>query len=198
MKVAVLDYGLGNLHSLVKALEIGATDVRIESDARVAVSRDVLVLPGVGAFGAAAAAIAPARERIADAINDGLPCLGICLGMQLLCDASDEGPGAGLGVFAGRVTRLEATRVPHLGWNSLEHIDDQAFAASELSVAYFANGYACRVNDEAEVVAWTTHEADRVPAAIRRGRVMGVQFHPEKSSVAGVRFVRAALTALVQ
>ncbi|HKS07586.1 MAG TPA: imidazole glycerol phosphate synthase subunit HisH [Gemmatimonadaceae bacterium] len=198
MKVAVMDYGLGNLHSLVKALEIGATDVRVESDARAAVSRDVLVLPGVGAFGAAAAAIAPARERIVDAINDGLPCLGICLGMQLLCDASDEGPGGGLGVFSGRVTRLEATRVPHIGWNSLEQVDDPIFAASELTMAYFANGYVCRVNDQTDVVAWTTHEADRFPAAVRRGRVLGVQFHPEKSSGAGVRFVRAALTALAQ
>lgn len=198
MKVAVIDYGLGNLHSLVKALELGATDVRVESDARAAISRDVLVLPGVGAFGPAAAAIASERDRIVDALNNGLPCLGICLGMQLLCDASDEGVGAGLGLFAGRVTRLDAKRVPHIGWNSLESVSDPLFSGSELAMAYFANGYACRVTDETEVIAWTTHESDRFPAAVRRDRVIGVQFHPEKSSAAGVRFVQAALTALVQ
>jgi glutamine amidotransferase len=198
MKVAVIDYGLGNLHSLVKALELGATDVRVEADPRAAVSRDVLVLPGVGAFGPAAAAIAPARDRIIEAIRNGLPCLGICLGMQLLCDGSDEGPGMGLGVLAGRVTRLDAKRVPHIGWNSLEQAGDPLFAESGFSMAYFANGYACRVADETEVIAWTTHESDRFPAAVRRGRVIGVQFHPEKSSAAGVRFVRAALTAITQ
>jgi glutamine amidotransferase len=198
MKVAVIDYGLGNLHSLVKVLELGATDVRVETDPRAAVSRDVLVLPGVGAFGPAAAAIAPARDHIIEAIRNGLPCLGICLGMQLLCDASDEGPGMGLGVLAGRVTRLDAKRVPHIGWNSLEQAGDPLFSESGFSMAYFANGYACRVADETAVIAWATHESDRFPAAVRRGRVIGVQFHPEKSSAAGVRFVRAALTAITQ
>ena len=198
MKVAVLDYGLGNLHSLVKALQHDTADVHVESDARSALSHDVLVLPGVGAFAPAAAALAPARARIRDAIRGGLPCLGICLGMQLLCDASDEGPGDGLGVFAGRVTRVTAKRVPHIGWNSFEQVTDPLFAATRLSTAYYANGFACRFADDSDVVAWTTHESDRFAAAVRRGRVAGVQFHPEKSSAAGVRFIRAMLAELVQ
>lgn len=193
----MIDYGVGNLHSLLKALQGDDRDVRVESDARSATQHDVIVLPGVGAFAPAAAALAPARQRLVDGIRGGLPCLGICLGMQLLCDASEEGDGAGLGVFPAKVTRIVARRVPHIGWNTLDGAADPVFAESGLTSAYFANGYACRV-DASDVVAWTTHETDRFPASIRRGHVMGVQFHPEKSSAAGVRFLRAALSALVQ
>ena len=193
MNVGVFDYGAGNLHSLLKALDGDGRIVRISRDAREAANADVLVLPGVGAFAPAAAALAPARDAVASALRDGLPCLGICLGMQLLCDASDEGPGEGLGVFAGRVARLHARRVPQIGWNSLDDVCDASLLASGLATAYYANAYVARVADETGVVAWSTHDGDRFPAAIRRGRVMGVQFHPEKSSAQGVAFVRAFL-----
>jgi glutamine amidotransferase len=196
MKVAVLDYGLGNLHSLVKALAGPGRVVTVETDAKSAVASDALVLPGVGAFGPAAAFIAPHRAHLVDALADGLPCLGICLGMQLLCEDSEEGPGSGLGVFPGRVTRLQAARVPQIGWNTLDAVTDEALTASGLSTAYFANGYACRIEDESMVTAWATHEADRFPVAARSDRTLGVQFHPEKSSGPGVRFVRHFLESL--
>jgi glutamine amidotransferase len=169
--------------------------VIVEADARSAIERDVLVLPGVGAFGHAAAALAASRAAITDAIHRGLPCFGICLGMQLLCDASDEGAGEGLGVFRGRVTALNARRVPQMGWNSLDDVRDATLEQSGLRSAYYANGFACRVDAE-HVVAWSTHETDRFPAVVRRGRVMGVQFHPEKSSSRGVAFARAVLEDL--
>ena len=196
MNVTVFDYGAGNLHSLVKALEGSDVTVRIETDPMRAAGRDtdVLVLPGVGAFGAAAERLAPGRDAMRAAIVGGLPTIGICLGMQLLFDASDEGSGQGLGVMAGRVTALRAARVPQIGWNDVvPEPDERLFAAAPLPMAYYANGYVCRPASADVVTAWSEHEGDRFPAAVRAGRAVGVQFHPEKSSAPGVAFLRAFL-----
>ena len=196
MNVTIFDYGAGNLHSLAKALECPDVVVRIETDPARAVERgtSVLVLPGVGAFGAAAQRLAPGRDAMRGAITGGLPTIGICLGMQLLFDGSDEGEGAGLGVIPGRVTRLRAARIPQIGWNDLEMMSgDPLFAAAPLPMAYYANSFVCRPVDTSVVTAWTEHEGDRFPAAVRAGQAVGVQFHPEKSSTHGVRFLRALL-----
>lgn len=199
--VTVFDYGAGNLHSLLKTLETPMSRVRVETDPALAVqSTDALVLPGVGAFTPAAQRLAPGRLAMREALRQGLPCLGICLGMQLLFDASDEGPGDGLGVFPGRVTRLEAQRVPQIGWNRLEDVTDSLALAAGLEVAYYANSFVCRPASglDASVVAWSEHEGDRFPAMVRRGLVVGAQFHPEKSSAPGVRFVHAFLDAALR
>jgi glutamine amidotransferase len=128
------------------------------------------------------------------AIQGGLPTIGICLGMQLLFDASDEGGGVGLGVIPGRVTRLNALRVPQIGWNDVDpRGDEPLFVDAPLPIAYFANSFVCRPTDERSVIAWTTHEGDRFPAAVRVGETVGVQFHPEKSSSHGVSFLHAFL-----
>lgn len=191
MRVNILDYGAGNLHSLAKAIDGGSSCVRVEADPMAALECDVLVLPGVGAFGHAAAHLAPARDALRTAIRAGLPCVGICLGMQLLFDESDEGPGAGLGVIEGRVTRVRARRVPHMGWSAIDDRNDSAFQRSPLDVAYYANSFVCRPSRTDIVGAWSTHEDDRFPAMVREGSSIGVQFHPEKSSRAGVAFLRA-------
>ena len=192
-RVTVFDYGAGNLHSLAKALAVPGAVVVCEPDPVAALDTDVLVLPGVGNFSAAASRIGDAREAMRSAIQRGLPTLGVCLGMQLLFDESEEGPGMGLGVIAGRVTALRASRTPQIGWNTIDGGQDPLFTSSSLSMAYYANGFACRPRDASSVIAWTTHESDRFPAAVRAGRTLGVQFHPEKSSAAGVQFVRAFL-----
>ena len=197
--VTLFDYGAGNLHSLAKALETSGAAVRVETDATRAVrDTDALVLPGVGAFAQAAERLAEGRAAMREALLGGLPGLGICLGMQLLFDASDEGPGAGLSLLPGRVTRLAARRVPQIGWNALDPVRDAGggvdplLAASALETVYYANSYVCRPSGEAtSVIAWSDHDGDRFPAAVRHGRTLGVQFHPEKSSGAGVAFVRA-------
>ncbi len=211
LRVSVFDYGAGNLHSLIKSLERAHTVVRVETDPRRAiVDVDALVLPGVGAFSPAAARLAPGLPAMRSALQRGLPCLGICLGMQLLFDGSDEGPGEGLGVFTGRVTRLTSARVPQIGWNSLDEISDPLLSEAGLDIAYFANSFVCRVaaaslpdkrasaDQASPVTAWSEHDGDRFPAVVRRGRVVGMQFHPEKSSSAGVRTVHAFLDASAQ
>ncbi len=197
MLITLFDYGAGNLHSLVKALESPEATVRVEDDPRLAIRTDLLVLPGVGAFGAAAARLAPGRASMRDALRDGLPCIGICLGMQLHFDRSDEGTGAGegLGIVPGRVERLRAARVPQIGWNAVDDPRDPLFDAAPLPIAYYANSFVCRADDPSEVIAWSTHETDRFPAAVRSGRTVGVQFHPEKSPAAGVRWLHEARRA---
>jgi imidazole glycerol-phosphate synthase subunit HisH len=197
--VTVFDYGAGNLHSLVKALAAPHVEVRVETDPTVAtLDTDALVLPGVGAFGAAAERLAPGRRAMAAALEGGLPCLGICLGMQLLFDGSDEGDGVGLGVLPGRVTRLVAPRVPHIGWNAIEpaSVGDPLLRGAALDVGYYAHSYICRPVDLGVVTAWTEEGGTRFPAAVRWRSTVGVQFHPEKSSGPGVRFVRAFVDAV--
>ena len=193
MRMTVFDYGAGNLHSLVKALAAPSWTVDVETDPTRAAETDVLVLPGVGAFASAVERLAPGAAAVRAALDRGLPCIGICLGMQLLFDESEEGPGRGLGVFPGRVRRLRAGRVPQIGWNQLLDVSDPAILQSGLRDAYYANSYACAPVDEGVVTAWSRHDDDRFPAAVRDGAVLGVQFHPEKSSQPGVRMLHAFL-----
>ena len=198
MIITVFDYGAGNLHSLAKALAVTGHAVRIEPDPLAALDTDVLVLPGVGAFASAASRLAPGRLAMRRAIDGGLPCLGICLGMQLLFDSSAEGPGEGLGVIAGRVTRLDAPCVPHIGWNTIELPEravDPLLGSAPLEYVYYAHSYACRPAEAAVTLAWSRHHDDRFAAVVRHGSAFGVQFHPEKSSRPGVRFLQAFLAA---
>jgi imidazole glycerol-phosphate synthase subunit HisH len=192
MNVTVFDYGAGNLHSLRRALETAGATVALESDPERLTAGDLLVLPGVGAFGHAAARIAPARARIADALRDGHPCLGVCLGMQLLFDSSDEGAGAGLGLFPGRVRRLEARRVPHMGWNRVTWSGGPALRA-----AYFAHGYAAEAGAP-HTIATAEHEGTTFAAAVAGACTLGVQFHPEKSGADGVRWLGTRVRALAR
>jgi glutamine amidotransferase len=200
MNVTVFDYGAGNIHSLAKAIGRYGDTVRVEPDPLRATETDVLVLPGVGAFGTAARRLAPGREQMADAIRAGLPCLGICLGMQLLFDASDEAAPneAGLGVIEGRVTRLHARRIPQIGWNAVESDVRSLLDAAPLPYAYYANSYVCRPCDASVVQAWSEHEGDRFPAVVRYANAIGTQFHPEKSSTPGLRFLQAFLDGVRQ
>jgi glutamine amidotransferase len=202
MRVTIFDYGAGNLHSLQKALTLAVEaagrssticEVRVDADPLACLSTDVLVLPGVGAFGHAASRLQPACSAVSAAVRDGLPVIGICLGMQLLFDASEEGPGAGLGLISGRVERLRISRVPQIGWNELTEARDDAAVRAGLRWVYYANSFVAAPRDGACVTAWSCVEGERFPGIVRSGTALGVQFHPEKSSAAGVRFLAAAL-----
>lgn len=189
MNVALFDYGAGNLHSLAKALEGAGASVRVTADWDEALSLDALVLPGVGAFGAAAAALPEDRTPVRRALSAGMPCLGICLGMQLLFDDSEESAGAGIGLIPGKVRRLQTRVVPQMGWNDVETAGDPVFAGADNLVAYYANSYVCEPQDADDAIAWTEYDGHRFTSAVRRGRTWGLQFHPEKSSASGRRII---------
>ncbi|TVR65563.1 MAG: imidazole glycerol phosphate synthase subunit HisH [Gemmatimonadales bacterium] len=199
VEVALFDYGAGNLHSLAKGLEAGGARVTVTTRWDEALAREALVLPGVGSFGAAVQALAGSEAQVREALEAGLPCLGICLGMQLLFDSSEESDGAGIGLIPGRVRRIRARTVPQMGWNDVEPApatESQAQGSGEPlfreldgMTAYYANSYVCEPVDEADTIAWSTYGHDRFAAAVRRGRCWGVQFHPEKSSAPGLRLL---------
>ena len=189
MKVALFDYGAGNLHSLGKALEGAGAEVSVTSDWGEALSWDALVLPGVGAFGCAAAALPEDRTEIREALEGGLPCLGICLGMQLFFEDSEESEGDGIGLVPGRVRLLDAPIVPQMGWNDVELGSDPIFEGVGPLVAYYANSYVCVPADEDHAIAWSVYDGRRFAAGVRRANTWGFQFHPEKSSGPGRRIV---------
>lgn len=190
MDIAVVDYGTGNLHSLVRALEGCGAIVRLEADLERAVAADGVVLPGVGSAGLVAAQLAPAATALHRAVRTGTRCLGIGIGMQLLFEPSADPPGGGLCVFDGHVRRLEARRLPHVGWNDVEIMDDPIFNGVDRLVAWFAHGYGVQPADESDVIGWTRYGNDRFPAALHRGSVWAVQFRPEKSGDPGRRVLR--------
>jgi len=198
MRAAIVDYGAGNLYSLARAVAASGAEPVVTSEINLALKCDALLLPGVGAFGSAVKFLQPYTTEIRCALADGLPCLGICLGMQLLFESSEEGPGQGIAALHGRVRRLNAGRVPQIGWNELDEVVDPLIRGSGLATAYFANSFVCEPDDESIVTAWATHETDRFAAAVRRGNIVGVQFHPEKSSVAGVSFVGSFFSGIRQ
>lgn len=200
-RIGIFDYGAGNLHSLVKAIEGVGRSVSVDTDIRSSLKADILILPGVGAFGAAVAAMSGAQGYVRSALVDGKPCLGVCLGMQMLFDASEETPGAdsGIGLIPGQVTRLLTPKVPHMGWNEIEWVDlGNALPRAQMGAAYFANAYVCWPEDNSTVLAWTTHQDARFASVVRTANTVGVQFHPEKSSVSGRSFVNGVIDELLQ
>ena len=197
--LAIFDYGAGNLHSLMKAISTEERTISIETGLRAAMKADVLVLPGVGAFGAAANAMQSSQAYLGAALADGLPCVGICLGMQLLFDASEESPGKGIGLISGNVTRLRTSKVPHMGWNDVEWRQNaNGQTASRLETAYFANAYICEPAVESTIHAWTTHQDAKFASVVRIANTVGVQFHPEKSSDVGRAFLNAVIEDLIE
>lgn len=190
MNVRLFDYGAGNLHSLAKALERGGASVTITAEWDAALSGDALILPGVGSFGAAVRALAGSEDRVRDALAAGLPCLGICLGMQLLFPRSDEAEGAGIGLIPGHVRRLEVSTVPQMGWNDVTaEGPDALMGDAPVMSAYYANSFVCDPEDATLVTAWSEVEGFSFPAAVRLGNTWGVQFHPEKSSSPGLALI---------
>jgi glutamine amidotransferase len=206
--IGIFDYGAGNLHSLVKAIEGDGRSVSVDTDVRSSLEADILILPGVGAFGTAASAMRGAQAYARDALRDGKPCLGVCLGMQMLFDSSEEASDsdAGIGLIPGRVTRLQTPKVPHMGWNEVEWEAGSGAPAlvshdcsrSRIGAAYFANAYVCEPEDHSTVLAWTTHQDARFASVVRTANTVGVQFHPEKSSAPGRSFVNGIIDELLR
>jgi len=188
MRVAIMDYGVGNLHSISKGLERAGAEVEIVADPGALLDAECIVFPGVGAFGAAMDTLRPILTDLRKRIAEGIPTLGVCLGMQILFEKSEESPGPGLAVIKGEVKRLMRGRVPQMGWNDVDAGDDVLFrGVSKGSQFYFANSYVSYPSEEV-AVAWTEY-GERFPSAVRKGALCGVQFHPEKSGPAGLRLL---------
>lgn len=202
-RIAVLDYQMSNLRSATKALERLGADVRVATTPEGAEGADAVVLPGVGHFGEAMRRIRARRldEAVLGAAERGVPVLGICLGLQLLFSESEESPGvAGLGLLPGPVRRLRTARkLPHIGWSRVEWAPGSPLApdddADGASTYYFVHTYGCEPEDDTVVLGRADH-GTTFCAAAGRGDVMGVQFHPEKSSTAGLGLLGRWLAAV--
>lgn len=203
MRLALVDYGAGNLRSASRALARAGADVAVVTGPAGLRGADAVVVPGVGAFAAAMARLDAAGllEPLREAARGGVPLIGICLGMQLLFEWSEEGgPVAGLGLVAGSVRRLPAgVKVPHMGWNTLEACrPDPILEGLPASPhVYFVHSYVAVPDDPATVVAETEYGA-RFASIVRQGSVWGLQFHPEKSSQTGARILDNLLAQVAQ
>jgi glutamine amidotransferase len=200
-RIAVVDYGIGNLRSAEKALQHLGADAALTSDVRAIEEADAVVLPGVGAFGACMHSLrAYGLEAVTrGAATDGRPFLGICIGMQMLFDGSDETPDvAGLGVLSGRVTLLpRSVRLPQMGWNTLEVTPGSRLGADLPDPAwlYFVHSFAAEPADDSVVTAWCEY-GRRFAAAIESGPVWATQFHPEKSGAVGMQMLENFVNAV--
>jgi imidazole glycerol-phosphate synthase subunit HisH len=199
--IALIDYGAGNLTSVRKALSALGAPFAIPQAPMECAKASGLIVPGVGHFAATAALEGDWRRAIAAAAEAGTPLLGICLGMQWLFEGSDEAPEVpGLGALPGRITRLQGRaadrlKVPHVGWNSLDFTArPNALLAGVAagSQVYFTHSYAAPVTGDC--IATTSH-ADAFASVVERGRIFGVQFHPEKSGDVGLGILRNFLAA---
>ncbi|MDG1958205.1 MAG: imidazole glycerol phosphate synthase subunit HisH [Candidatus Binatia bacterium] len=200
--IAVVDYGVGNLRSAAKGLERAASEegieatVKVTSTASVLRDADAVVLPGVGAFGACMQSLLESGllPAVREAASSGKPFLGICVGMQILFEESDEfGPVAGLGILPGRVERLQSVDVPipHMGWNAIRlHGEAPIMRRTEDGTYfYFVHSYAAHPAKADQIVASVEYGGATVVAAVARDNIFGTQFHPEKSQGAGIRLL---------
>ncbi len=195
--IAVIDYDAGNIRSVEKALLLLGQEVRITQDAGEILSADKVILPGVGAFGDAMdnirkRGLEPVIRQVAD---KGTPFLGICLGLQLLFERSEEAPGVkGLGLIKGEILKIpekEGMKIPHMGWNSLhlEHDGKLFRGIEEQAYVYFVHSYYLKAEDE-NIVKASTEYCTHIHASVEKGNIFACQFHPEKSSDVGLHILK--------
>ena len=195
--IAIIDYDAGNLKSVEKALKYLGEESVITRDRDTILSADKVILPGVGAFGDAMDNLK--RYGLVEVLHEvasrQIPLLGICLGMQLLFDRSDESEGvAGLGILAGDILRIPASeglKIPHMGWNSLDITEGSSLfrGIDNGAYVYFVHSYYLKAQDE-KIVAATTEYSTHIHASVESGNVFGCQFHPEKSSSVGLQILQ--------
>ncbi len=187
MSVVLVDYGAGNLRSVSAAFARAGAETCVSTATREVREAPLAVIAGVGQLESAARGLAPLAEALRERVEDGRPTLGICVGLQLFFEESEEG-GTGLRLLRGRVRRLRATRVPHMGWNALSaQRPSRLLEGLDGADVYFAHSYAAEPLDD--VATATVEHGGRVVAAVENESLAGVQFHPERSGPSGARFV---------
>ena len=195
--IAIIDYDAGNIKSVEKAMLLLGQEVKITRDKDEILNADKVILPGVGAFGDAMEKLHQYNlvDVIKEVVKKGTPFIGICLGLQLLFESSDETPGVeGLGVLKGRILRIpdaEGLKIPHVGWNSLKFpVEGRLFKGlPEDSYVYFVHSYYLEAEEDSIVTA-TTEYSTLIHASVEQGNVFACQFHPEKSSDVGIQILR--------
>jgi glutamine amidotransferase len=191
-KAVIFDYGVGNLLSLKCALEKVGLDVSIGTSADDLAKADAIALPGVGSFTPAAKKLEDVKEVIQSKVSEGTPLLGICLGLQLFFEESEEGPGTGLGFFKGKIVRLQGDlKIPHMGWNTI-NITKQCElfdGIKEDTFVYFVHSLYPTPTEENVICTKTTYGAT-FASAVENKNVYGTQFHPEKSGDVGLQILR--------
>ena len=195
--IAILDYDAGNIKSVEKTMQLLGQEVTITRKRDEILRADKVILPGVGAFGDAMGKICQYGlfDVIHEVVDNGTPFLGICLGLQLLFERSDESPGVeGLGVLKGEILRIPETpglKIPHMGWNSLEFQNDGRLFRKlpKESYVYFVHSYYLKAADESIVTAVTEY-GTKIHASVEQGNVFACQFHPEKSSDVGIQILK--------
>ena len=193
LRITLTDYGVGNLFSIKRSLEICGADVTVTSDMSELMDAECVVFPGVGAFDKTMERLQPYREDIRRMSLDGTPILGICIGMQIMFEGSAEGTTPGLGIFQGEVVPVEADIVPHMGWNRVDS-DDALFSDLPDDRFYFAHSFRGNPVDPGCIVGSTGYGGVTIPTFFRTANTCGTQFHPEKSSAAGMAFLRNFIT----
>lgn len=195
--IAIIDYDAGNIKSVEKALESLGADIVLTNDRETLLKADKVILPGVGAFGDAMEKLEKYAlvDVIHEIVDKKTPFLGICLGMQLLFDSSEEAPGVkGLGILPGRIVRFDESnglKIPQIGWNALKMPNRGRLfeGLNEGAFVYFVHSYYLKADNASDVVA-TAEYGNLVHAAVERDNVFGCQFHPEKSSDVGLRILK--------
>ena len=191
-EAVIFDYGVGNLLSLKCALEKVGLNAKISVSAQQLRKADAIALPGVGNFSAAATKLDAVKEQLVDAVESGMPLLGICIGLQLFFQESEEGPGKGLALFEGKTVRLpKSVKVPQMGWNTLRIVKQNQFfeGVDDYSYVYFVHSL-YPVPVDREIVAAETEYGATFTSAIASKNVYGTQFHPEKSGDVGLKILR--------
>ena len=195
--IAIIDYGAGNLQSVKKAFDFIGAESAITNDPQVILSADKILLPGVGSFGDAMDSMQKNGlvETVKECALSGKPFLGICLGLQLLFEESEESPGVkGLGIFKGKIKKFSSDmglKIPHIGWNSLEikQKDTLFKGIPENSYVYFVHSYYLHAEDENEIATVTNYGID-FHSAVGKNNIFATQFHPEKSGDVGLQILR--------
>ncbi len=195
--VAIIDYGAGNLRSVQKACQFVGAQAEITADPKQIIAADHVILPGVGAFGDCMRNLHATglTETVKQVAAGNTPFLGICLGMQLLFESSEESPGVeGLGIFPGKITKIpkqEGYKIPHMGWNSLDFCKDSPLFSDlpEHPFVYFVHSYYAQPKNPDIIAAKTTY-CGQLPVALSSGTVFATQFHPEKSGDIGLKILK--------
>ena len=192
--IAIIDYGMGNLRSIHNALAtVGGNPVIISDSKSLSdADADAVVIPGVGSFGDAMRNLAPFADGLFELIDSGTPLLGICIGMQVLFERSEESDAAGFGLLGGDVIRLpDGVKIPQMGWNELTIRSDTDLLAgiNDGDFFYFVHSYYCVPEDERVIAATTDYGVD-MAAVVEKNNIYAVQFHPEKSSKKGLKILK--------